>query len=158
MAIYSATSVKILVQYDISPCRHSPFPHLRLRKILGRIISKERGRLMTLPTNNGILRPGISDLQFMHPTNLTDPLMKEFYRLFLFFCYLSWATPLLPLTHLKMFGLLFRVLSPIPAGQRYLAHRGCVFFLPRVIPTAWLRNILRLCRTNRSLCVIQKKR
>ncbi len=22
---------------------------------------------MTLPTNNGILRPGISDLQFMHP-------------------------------------------------------------------------------------------
>ena len=41
---------------------------------------------MTLPTNNGILRPGISDLQFMHPTNLTDPLlMKELYRLFFIF-------------------------------------------------------------------------
>ncbi|KDF29223.1 hypothetical protein AE03_02849 [Klebsiella aerogenes MGH 77] len=64
-----------------------------LLKFLVRIISKRPGQLMTLFANNAILRSGNCELRFPCNNDLTDPLMKEFYRLFLLFFLLIAGVP-----------------------------------------------------------------
>jgi hypothetical protein len=83
---------------------------------------------MTLPTNNGILRPGISDLQFMHPTNLTDPLMKEFYRLFLIFLLFIVGYPAFAADALKMFGYCFGYRDLYPLASIIWPAEAVYFF------------------------------
>ncbi|EUC85455.1 hypothetical protein HMPREF1570_1317 [Klebsiella oxytoca KA-2] len=54
--------------------QHFPsFHSILLRKILVRIILKRRGWLMTVFSNNAILRPGFSNLHPPRYDNLTDP-------------------------------------------------------------------------------------
>ncbi len=55
--------------------------------------------------------------------------MKESHRLFFIFLLFIVGHPAFAADAPKMFGLLFRVLSPIPAGQHYLARQVYLFYL-----------------------------